>query len=96
MDITQCYLPPGRDDIPAFTPARHWICSPCPRLHIAVVIAISTTSTVRFEPGSTHRPTCPQSDAIILLRRAVSWTFMAISSSDIDTLSDGVGSAETT
>jgi len=61
--IRQCYLPPGRGDIPALTSAIQKGCkaeliyhhlrllntekvrrSPCPRLHIAVAIAINTTA----------------------------------------------------
>ena len=61
--ITQCYLPPGRGDILAFTVAeagtqfsdpkgmQGWVdlcttvklCSPCPRLCIAVAVVINTT-----------------------------------------------------
>jgi len=54
--ITQCYLPPDRGGILAFTPAeaggmQDWVNlgtavkvrSPCPRLRITVTLAINTT-----------------------------------------------------
>ena len=53
--ITQCYLPPGRGDIPALTPAEAGgtmlvnlgtaikVCSPCPRLHATVGLEFCVT-----------------------------------------------------